>query len=464
MSHHSASSSVLLASLLDEECTQPRVSDAYLQAEESDFARFLDDHLCTMVDPQAGPKALSLPDFHSIPASTIGPEAAEACSTDGEMRPQSYREQKSAAPLQQPPYCMATDGCDSSNIEVFGFRGPISEVLADESAEACRLNDDARTMKISRASHWPKPPKTPAIPQKGGGLAHVNGQITRCNSSPADVLSRLIMEEGESVLQIGDPSTSKSGKGQTVLQNHVCATYASSAKKISSFDQANCASNIEAGKGVLFVEAKSVKSPASDERKRGLLRQNSSPADISTQALFNGMSSLACTEITFSPFSAENTTEEGRREGADTQPANCWGKTGFDEVGLEDRKRERDDHSMQGLPSSEISFIHPAHVGRSYAELCGSKDLAKMEVLCRVSAKRGCATHPRSIAERVRRTKINEGMRKLQELMPGMEKQTNTVTMLDEAVEYVKFLQQQVQKLSESQSKCDGRCNPKTNA
>jgi hypothetical protein len=65
-------------------------------------------------------------------------------------------------------------------------------------------------------------------------------------------------------------------------------------------------------------------------------------------------------------------------------------------------------------------------------------------VPCKIRAKRGCATHPRSIAERVRRTKISERIRKLQELVPNMDKQTNTSDMLDLAVDYIKDLQQQV--------------------
>lgn len=75
-------------------------------------------------------------------------------------------------------------------------------------------------------------------------------------------------------------------------------------------------------------------------------------------------------------------------------------------------------------------------------------------------AKRGCATHPRSVAERVRRTRISEKIRKLQELVPNMDKQLNTAEMLDEAVEYVKFLQQQVKELSGSGScgGCSGGC------
>ncbi|XP_010554850.1 PREDICTED: transcription factor bHLH130-like isoform X2 [Tarenaya hassleriana] len=75
-------------------------------------------------------------------------------------------------------------------------------------------------------------------------------------------------------------------------------------------------------------------------------------------------------------------------------------------------------------------------------------------VPCKIRAKRGCATHPRSIAERVRRTRISERMRKLQELVPNMDKQTNTSDMLDLAVEYIKDLQRQFKILSETRAHC----------
>ncbi|XP_040383807.1 transcription factor bHLH130-like [Oryza brachyantha] len=75
-------------------------------------------------------------------------------------------------------------------------------------------------------------------------------------------------------------------------------------------------------------------------------------------------------------------------------------------------------------------------------------------VPCKIRAKRGCATHPRSIAERVRRTRISERIRKLQELVPNMEKQTNTADMLDLAVDYIKELQKQVKVLNDSRSSC----------
>ncbi|CAK9861153.1 unnamed protein product [Sphagnum jensenii] len=72
-------------------------------------------------------------------------------------------------------------------------------------------------------------------------------------------------------------------------------------------------------------------------------------------------------------------------------------------------------------------------------------------------AKRGCATHPRSIAERVRRTRISERMKKLQQVVPNMVKQTNTSEMLDEAVEYVKSLQKMVQELTNTVAELRGQ-------
>ncbi|CAA6660104.1 unnamed protein product [Spirodela intermedia] len=75
-------------------------------------------------------------------------------------------------------------------------------------------------------------------------------------------------------------------------------------------------------------------------------------------------------------------------------------------------------------------------------------------VTCKIRAKRGCATHPRSIAERERRTKISEKLRKLEDLVPNVDKQTNTADMLDLAVQYIKTLQGQLQKLKKEHQHC----------
>ncbi|KAJ7982182.1 Transcription factor bHLH130 family [Quillaja saponaria] len=82
------------------------------------------------------------------------------------------------------------------------------------------------------------------------------------------------------------------------------------------------------------------------------------------------------------------------------------------------------------------------------------KLLQLQSVPCKIRAKRGFATHPRSIAERIRRTRISEKIKKLQDSFPKMEKQTSTADMLDLAVEYIKDLQKQVKKLVDTRAKC----------
>ncbi|KAL0903569.1 hypothetical protein M5K25_027957 [Dendrobium thyrsiflorum] len=65
----------------------------------------------------------------------------------------------------------------------------------------------------------------------------------------------------------------------------------------------------------------------------------------------------------------------------------------------------------------------------------------------RVRARRGQATDPHSIAERHRRERIAERMKALQELVPNANR-TDKASMLDEIIDYVKFLQLQVKVLS----------------
>ncbi|GKU85962.1 hypothetical protein SLEP1_g557 [Rubroshorea leprosula] len=65
-----------------------------------------------------------------------------------------------------------------------------------------------------------------------------------------------------------------------------------------------------------------------------------------------------------------------------------------------------------------------------------------------VRARRGQATDSHSLAERVRREKISERMRLLQDLVPGCNKVTGKALMLDEIINYVQSLQRQVEFLS----------------
>ncbi|EHA8592409.1 transcription factor bHLH77 [Cocos nucifera] len=65
-----------------------------------------------------------------------------------------------------------------------------------------------------------------------------------------------------------------------------------------------------------------------------------------------------------------------------------------------------------------------------------------------VRARRGQATDSHSLAERVRREKISQRMKLLQDLVPGCNKVNGKAVMLDEIINYVQSLQRQVEFLS----------------
>lgn len=127
------------------------------------------------------------------------------------------------------------------------------------------------------------------------------------------------------------------------------------------------------------------------------------------------------------------------------------------------RARQGDtlDKQSPKLSSSSLMPVKEENGGQgAFMSLDVEMDnLLEDSIMCRVRAKRGCATHPRSIAERMRRTRISDRIRKLQELVPDMDKQTNTADMLEEAVTYVKFLQKQIQELTDHQKNC--KCSSK---
>lgn len=124
-----------------------------------------------------------------------------------------------------------------------------------------------------------------------------------------------------------------------------------------------------------------------------------------------------------------------------------------DEGGPFSNVNASDNQSSEGQARPPTLLSHLS-LPQTSAELSAMEKLLQDSVPCKVRAKRGCATHPRSIAERVRRTRISERMKKLQELVPNMDKQTNTADMLDFAADYIKELESQVKTLSESRSKC----------
>ncbi|XP_058068735.1 transcription factor bHLH84-like [Magnolia sinica] len=76
-----------------------------------------------------------------------------------------------------------------------------------------------------------------------------------------------------------------------------------------------------------------------------------------------------------------------------------------------------------------------------------SKGSAALNLNGKTRAGRGAATDPQSLYARKRRERINERLRILQNLVPNGTK-VDISTMLEEAVQYVKFLQLQIKLLS----------------
>lgn len=181
-----------------------------------------------------------------------------------------------------------------------------------------------------------------------------------------------------------------------------------------------------------------------------LIRHSSSPAGL------------------FSDFQIENgyPTMNNRRLNSSGNPGYGFPNTSWDDSAMIPGSRKRLGEEDRTI-SSEIKNVdtgsrpppilaHHLSLPKIPVEMSALDKFMQFQdsVPCKIRAKRGCATHPRSIAERVRRTKISERMRKLQDLVPNMDKQTNTSDMLDLAVEYIKELQTQAKSLSDSQAKC----------
>lgn len=144
-------------------------------------------------------------------------------------------------------------------------------------------------------------------------------------------------------------------------------------------------------------------------------------------------------------------------------PQDSWN----DNTTFNSLKRSRDDDmkmfsSFNGVENGETrknphGLVHHLSLPKTSSEMAEVEKFLQFQpdtTPCQIRAKRGCATHPRSIAERVRRTRISEKMKKLQDLFPNMDKQTSTADMLDLAVQYIKDLQTQVDTLTETKAKC----------
>ncbi|XP_030535185.1 transcription factor BEE 1 [Rhodamnia argentea] len=115
----------------------------------------------------------------------------------------------------------------------------------------------------------------------------------------------------------------------------------------------------------------------------------------------------------------------------------------------EERKRKVSrlpPESSSGIGSSPLQKSETEGLGKAKRRKRGEKEKPKEVV--HVRARRGQATDSHSLAERVRREKIKERLRYLQDLVPGCCQTMGMAVMLDEIINYVRSLQSQVEFLS----------------
>ncbi|XP_061341447.1 transcription factor PIF1 isoform X2 [Gastrolobium bilobum] len=110
--------------------------------------------------------------------------------------------------------------------------------------------------------------------------------------------------------------------------------------------------------------------------------------------------------------------------------------------------------SSSGEPVQRVVALDRKRKGREAEEWeCQSEDVdfesaeGEKQIRGSTSTKRSRAAEVHNLSERRRRDRINEKMRALQELIPRSNK-SDKASMLDEAIEYLKSLQLQVQMMS----------------
>ncbi|XP_021772031.1 transcription factor bHLH130-like [Chenopodium quinoa] len=196
----------------------------------------------------------------------------------------------------------------------------------------------------------------------------------------------------------------------------------------------------------------------------------SSGQPSSTSELVNQNSDVGAKRLRMNSLDERKFSNSGNNPNDDSNydfPMNSWDDSilsenfsGLDRVADEDIKvfpelnaSENQDGEIKNRPPP---LTHHLSLPKTLPELSNMERFLHFQdsTPLRIRAKRGCATHPRSIAERVRRTRISERMRKLQDLVPNMDKQTNTADMLDLAVDYIKELQKHVENLADNRAKC----------
>ncbi|XP_006573185.1 transcription factor bHLH49 isoform X2 [Glycine max] len=140
------------------------------------------------------------------------------------------------------------------------------------------------------------------------------------------------------------------------------------------------------------------------------------------------------------PSSKGLNTKKRKRSGQDGDNDKANGAQELPSEGAEDNYENQQKGDHQPTSTAKAS-------GKNAKLGSQASDPPKEEYI-HVRARRGQATNSHSLAERVRREKISERMKFLQDLVPGCSKVTGKAVMLDEIINYVQSLQRQVEFLS----------------
>ncbi|XP_022992430.1 transcription factor bHLH49-like [Cucurbita maxima] len=176
---------------------------------------------------------------------------------------------------------------------------------------------------------------------------------------------------------------------------------------------------------------------------RGKQATDGSSANESDEAEFSGGDGPCALEVTANQVSAKG--RKRKRSGQVMNNDSCSDQPNgpLQQATVSAKNDTQNQPKRDQNPSSNANKAAGKH-GKQASQ---PSDPPKEEYI-HVRARRGQATNSHSLAERVRREKISERMKFLQELVPGCSKVTGKAVMLDEIINYVQSLQQQVEFLS----------------
>ncbi|KAI3798880.1 hypothetical protein L1987_34164 [Smallanthus sonchifolius] len=173
--------------------------------------------------------------------------------------------------------------------------------------------------------------------------------------------------------------------------------------------------------------------------QRGLVKDKSKcnwsfQSDFQTPASFDDTDHFQCSEFAGSLFTnfSSSSVDELSKVTAVTEKNQSMKKRKLESVDC--------DSGLTGPPTAARSV----HNGESKPKM----DLKPEPDYVHVRARRGQATDSHSLAERARREKIKKKMQYLQDLVPGCNKITNKVAILDEIITYIQCLQRDVEFLT----------------